>query len=74
VRHFSYASSMHPDDIFRGVTYQLWRLSDLKLLKTEYFSGGRTAMLRSARKSRVLDQMDRSLYKRWAVESSALPG
>jgi hypothetical protein len=33
-------SSMHPDDIFRGVTYQLWRLSDLKLLKTEYFDVG----------------------------------
>jgi hypothetical protein len=33
-------SSMHQDDIFRGVTYQLWRLSDLKLLKTEYFDVG----------------------------------
>jgi hypothetical protein len=33
-------SSMHDDDIFRGVTYQLWRLSDLKLLKTEYFDVG----------------------------------
>jgi hypothetical protein len=33
-------SSMHQDDIFRGVTYQLWRLSDLKLLKTEYFDTG----------------------------------
>ncbi|MFZ1099402.1 MAG: hypothetical protein WAN26_08355 [Steroidobacteraceae bacterium] len=30
-------SSMHQDDIFSGVTYQVWRLSDLKLLKTAYF-------------------------------------
>src|SRR5579859_6742070 len=34
-------SSMHQDDIFRGVTYQIWRLSDLKLLKTEYFDVGK---------------------------------
>jgi hypothetical protein len=27
-------SSMHNDDVFSGVTYQIWRLSDLKLLKT----------------------------------------
>ncbi|HEX6879640.1 MAG TPA: hypothetical protein VF135_04680 [Terriglobales bacterium] len=27
-------SSMHFEDIFRGSTYQIWRLSDLKLLKT----------------------------------------
>lgn len=33
-------SSMHVDDIFSGVTYQVWRLSDLKLLKTEYFDVG----------------------------------
>ncbi len=33
-------SSMHADDIFRGVTYQVWRLSDLKLLNTEYFDVG----------------------------------
>lgn len=33
-------SSMHMDDIFRGVTYQVWRLSDLKLLHTEYFDVG----------------------------------
>lgn len=33
-------SSMHMPDIFRGVTYQVWRLSDLKLLKTEYFDVG----------------------------------
>lgn len=31
---------MHLEDIFRGVTYQLWRLSDLKLLKTAYFDVG----------------------------------
>lgn len=33
-------SSMHRDDIFSGVTYQVWRLSDLKLLKTSYFDVG----------------------------------
>ena len=33
-------SSMHLDDIFSGVTYQVWRLSDLKLLKTAYFDVG----------------------------------
>jgi hypothetical protein len=33
-------SSMHMENIFRGVTYQVWRLSDLKLLKTEYFEVG----------------------------------
>jgi hypothetical protein len=33
-------SSMHMDEIFRGVTYQVWRLSDLKLLKTSYFDAG----------------------------------
>jgi hypothetical protein len=33
-------SSMHLQDIFSGVTYQVWRLSDLKLLKTEYFDVG----------------------------------
>ena len=27
-------SSMHEDNVFSGVTYQVWRLSDLKLLKT----------------------------------------
>ena len=27
-------SSMHNDNVFSGVTYQVWRLSDLKLLKT----------------------------------------
>lgn len=33
-------SSMHDEGIFRGVTYQVWRLSDLKLLKTEYLDTG----------------------------------
>ena len=31
---------MHDEDIFAGVTYQVWRLSDLKLLKTAYFDVG----------------------------------
>ena len=29
-------SSMHLESILHGVTYQVWRLSDLKLLKTSY--------------------------------------
>ncbi len=33
-------SSMHDDDVLRGVTYQVWRLNDLKLLKTEYLDTG----------------------------------
>jgi hypothetical protein len=33
-------SSMHDADIFSGVTYQVWRLSDLKLLKTANFDVG----------------------------------
>ena len=33
-------SSMHFEDIFRGSTYQIWRLSDLKLLKTMYLDQG----------------------------------
>jgi hypothetical protein len=31
---------MQYDDIFSGVTYQIWRLSDLKLLQTQYFDVG----------------------------------
>jgi hypothetical protein len=34
-------SSMHFEDIFRGMTYQVWRLSDLKLLKTAYLDEGK---------------------------------
>jgi 56kDa selenium binding protein (SBP56) len=33
-------SSMELADIFQGVTYQVWRLSDLRLLKTAYFDVG----------------------------------
>ena len=33
-------SSMHEEDIFRGTTFQVWRLSDLKLLKTAYLDVG----------------------------------
>jgi hypothetical protein len=33
-------SSMHDENIFNGVTYQVWRLSDLKLLKTESLDVG----------------------------------
>ncbi len=34
-------SSMHDPDLFSGTTYQVWRLSDLKLLRTAYFEVGR---------------------------------
>lgn len=33
-------SSMHDDDLLSGTTYRVWRLSDLKLLKTAYFYPG----------------------------------
>lgn len=33
-------SSMELEKVFEGVTYQVWRLSDLKLLKTAYFDVG----------------------------------
>ena len=33
-------SAMHDEDLFRGLTYQVWQLSDLKLLKTAYFDTG----------------------------------
>jgi hypothetical protein len=33
-------SSMHDENMFSGVTYQVWRLSDLKLLKTAYLDEG----------------------------------
>jgi hypothetical protein len=33
-------SSMNDQGIFRGVTYQIWRLSDLKLLSTNYLDVG----------------------------------
>lgn len=33
-------SSMHLPDIFSGTTFQVWRLSDLKLLKTAYMDVG----------------------------------
>lgn len=39
-RVLSTNSSMHLDSILHGVTYQIWRLSDLKLLKTAYVDVG----------------------------------
>lgn len=39
-RVLSTNSSMHLDNILYGVTYQVWRLSDLKLLKTSYVDVG----------------------------------
>ena len=33
-------ASMHLDEILHGVTYQVWRLSDLHLLKTAFFDVG----------------------------------
>jgi hypothetical protein len=39
-RVLSTNSSMHLDSLLYGVTYQVWRLSDLKLLKTSYVDVG----------------------------------
>jgi hypothetical protein len=39
-RVLSSNSSMHLESILHGVTYQVWRLSDLKLLKTSYVDVG----------------------------------
>lgn len=39
-RMVSTNSSMHDDNLLSGVTYQVWRLSDLKLLKTAFFDSG----------------------------------
>jgi hypothetical protein len=33
-------SAMADEDVFRGLTYQVWRLSDLKFLKTSYLDPG----------------------------------
>lgn len=41
-------SSMHSEDIFRGLTYQVWRLSDLKLLKTAYLDPGKAQYARTS--------------------------
>jgi len=41
-RVISTNSSMHDEGLLSGVTYQVWRLSDLKLLKTAYFDPGIT--------------------------------
>lgn len=34
------STMMDSEDLFRGLTYQVWRLSDLKLLKTMFFDEG----------------------------------
>ena len=39
-------SAMDDEDLFRGLTYQIWRLSDLKLLKTMYFDQGDESLRR----------------------------
>jgi len=64
-------SSMHLDDIFSGVTYQVWRLSDLKLLKTAYLDVGenRYAQISPEEPRRGPDG---SVFIRlWAAELSA---
>jgi len=40
-RVISTNSSMSHDDVFRGLTYQVWRLSDLRLLHTAYLDPGK---------------------------------
>jgi hypothetical protein len=39
-RVLSTNSSMHDEDVMSGVTYQVWRLSDLRLLRTAYLDVG----------------------------------
>jgi len=64
-------SSMHLEDIFRGVTYQEWRLSDLKLLKTAYLDPGENHYGQISPEEPRLARMDRSMCKRSAAGSSA---
>ena len=57
-------SSMHLSAMFSGVTYQIWRLSDLKLLKPAYLDVGENRYATSARKSHAWVRMDQSLCRR----------
>jgi len=66
-------SAMNDEDVFRGLTYQVWRLSDLKLLKTMYFDGGDITTARSARKSRGWGLTAPSMCKRWHAAWNASP-
>ena len=67
-------SSMHDDDIFKGVTFQVWRLSDLKLLETSYFDVGKNRYAHISPEEPRLAPMDRSSCRRWVAASRGLPG
>ena len=64
-------SSMHDEDIFAGVTYQVWRLSDLKLLKTAYFDVGENRYAQISPEEPRLGPDGSILYRRSAADSSA---
>lgn len=64
-------SSMHDKNIFSGVTYQIWRLSELKVLRTAYFDVGRITMRTSAPRSRASGRTDLSSCRLSAAASSA---
>ncbi len=64
-------SSMHDSDLFRGLTYQFWRLSDLKLLKTAYFDTGDNHYAQISPENRGWAPMEPSTCKRLPAASSA---
>jgi hypothetical protein len=66
-------SSMHDDDLFSGVTYQVWRLSDLKLLKTLYFDVGENRYSQIAPEEPRLGP-DGSILVRGSYHRGALSG
>ena len=66
-------SSMHVEDA-NGHTFQVWRLSDLKLLKTQYLDTGGRRYGDINLRSRDGDPTDRYSCKRLLAASSASPG
>ena len=64
-------SSMHEEDIFSGVTYQVWRLSDSKLMKTAYLDMGENHYGHVSPEEPRLGPDGSVSYKRSAVGSSA---
>jgi hypothetical protein len=59
-------SAMDDDDLFRGLTYQVWRLSDLKLLKTAYFDQGDNHYAQISPEEPRLGP-DGSIYVNWST-------
>ena len=66
-------SSMHDPDLLSGVTYQVWRLSDLKLLKTAYFDPGAGHYAHIAPEEPGWLPMARCTCRRSAAASNASP-